>query len=94
MTPSGALPMSLGIPIGLFENPFTVFQGDYWKIQLLFMQNLVWKAETGWAWTGESTTTKVVWTEIWGDGEYAAVKDGAAVVFISSINSSSFYCSW
>ena len=44
------------------------------------MQNLEWKAETGWTWTGGSTTSKYTWTEIWGDGEGAAIKDDAAEV--------------
>ena len=44
------------------------------------MKNFVWKVETGWTWKGGSSTTKDTWTEIWGDGEGAAIKDDAAVV--------------
>ena len=44
------------------------------------MENRVGAAETGWTWTGGSSTTKDIWTEIWGDGLEAAVKDGAAIV--------------
>ena len=28
-----------------------------------------WAKESGWLWSGGSTTTKDVWTEIWGDGK-------------------------
>ena len=28
----------------------------------------VWAKESGWTWSGGTTTTKDVWTEIWGDG--------------------------
>ena len=37
------------------------------------MQNRAWAIESGWSWTGGSTTTKDTWTEIWGDGADAAV---------------------
>ena len=77
MTSSGALLTSLGIPIGLLRNPFTVFQVGYWKIQLVFIENYSWAIESRWTWTGGSTTTKDTWTEIWGD---AAVENiGAAI---------------
>ena len=81
MTPSGAFLTSFWIPIGLFRNLFKVFRLDYWKTQLFFIQNLALKAESGWTWTGGSTTSKVTWTEIWGDGENAAIKDDTAIVF-------------
>ena len=59
---------------------FYSFQVGYWKIQLVLTENRVGAAETGWTWTGGSSTTKDIWTEIWGDGLEAAVKDGAAIV--------------
>ena len=44
------------------------------------MENLAGAIETGWTWTGGSTSSKDTWSEIWGDGAAAAFKDGAAVV--------------
>ena len=44
------------------------------------MENCVGAAETGWVWTGGTSTSKDTCTEIWGDGAGAAVKDGAAIV--------------
>ena len=38
------------------------------------------KTEIGWTWTRGSTTTKDTLTEIWGDEEHAAFKDGADAV--------------
>ena len=81
MTSSGVLLTSLKIPIGLFGNRFTVFQLDYWKVQLLFMQNLAWAIKSGWSWSGGSTTSADSWIDICGNREGAAVKDDAAVVF-------------
>ena len=49
------------------------------------MQNLAWAIESEFSWTGLSTTTKDTWTEIWGDGAGAAVKDDTAIVFIFSL---------
>ena len=46
------------------------------------MENRAGAIESGWTWTGGSTTSKDTWTEIWGDGADAAVKDSAAIVFI------------
>ena len=46
------------------------------------MKNRAWAIETGWTWTGGSSTSKDTWTEVWGDGEGVAVKDGAAIVNI------------
>ena len=80
MTSSGALLTSPGIPIGLPGNPFTLFRVGYWKIQLVLMENRAWAIESGWTWSGGTTTTKDTWTEIWGDGADSAVKDGAAIV--------------
>ena len=68
MTSSGALLSSPGIPVGLLGNPFTVFQVGYWKIQLVLTENRVWAIESGWTWSGGTTTSKDTWTEIWGDG--------------------------
>ena len=48
------------------------------------MENRVGAAETGWVWTGGTTSSKDTWTEIWGDGIDAAVKDGAAIVTYKS----------
>ena len=64
-------------PIG---KSFYSFQVGYWKIQLVFMENRSWAIETGWTWSGGNSSTKNIWTEIWGDGADAAVKDGAAIV--------------
>ena len=60
---TGALLTSSGIPIGLPENPFTVFQVGYWKIQLLLMENLAGVIETGWACSEGTTITKryLIW---------------------------------
>ena len=41
-------------------------------------------------WTEGSTTTKDVWTEIWGDGEDTTVKDGAAIVLYHKIKTQSY----
>ena len=44
------------------------------------MEHCSWAIESGWTWTGASTTTKDTWTEIWGDGADAAVENiGAAI---------------
>ena len=45
------------------------------------MDNRAGAIETGWTWTGGSTCSKDTWSEIWGDGTGAAVKDDAAVVY-------------
>ena len=58
----------------------------YWKIQLVLTENRAGVIETGWTWTGGSSTTKDIWTEIWGDGIEAAVKDGGAIVYYFLIN--------
>ena len=71
---------SPGIPIDPPGNPFTVFQVGYWKIQLVLTENRDWAIETGWTWSGGNSSTKDTWTEIWGDGADAAVKDDAAIV--------------
>ena len=47
------------------------------------MENCSWAIESGWTWTGGSTTSKDTWTEIWGDGADAAVKDSAAIVLLN-----------
>ena len=47
------------------------------------MENCAGAIETGWTWTGGSTSSKDTWSEIWGDGADATVKDGAAVVKLS-----------
>ena len=44
------------------------------------MWNVAWKVETGWNWTGGTTSSKDTRTEIWGDEAGAAVKKDAAVV--------------
>ena len=73
MTSFEVLLKSIGTLIGQFGNTFTVFQVDYFNIQLLFMQNFGWKAETWWIWSrGTWTTSKDTWTEMCGDGEGAA----------------------
>ena len=43
------------------------------------MKNRAWAIETGWTWTGGSSTSKDTWTEIWEGGEGVAVKDAAVV---------------
>ena len=45
------------------------------------MENCAGMAETGWVWTGGSTSSKDTCSEIWGDVIDAAVKDGAAIVY-------------
>ena len=45
------------------------------------MDNRAGAIETGWTWTGGSTCSKDTWSEIWGDGTGAAVKDDDAVVY-------------
>ena len=44
------------------------------------MENRVGAGETGWTWTGGSSTSNDTCAEICGDGVDAAVKDGAAIV--------------
>ena len=44
------------------------------------MENCVGEAETGWIWTGGSTSSKDTCSEICGNGIDAAVKDGTAIV--------------
>ena len=80
MTSSGVLLTSSGIPIALLGNPFTVFQLGYWQIQLVFTENRAWAIESGWTWSGRTTTSKDTWTEIWGDWAEATVKDDPAIV--------------
>ena len=46
------------------------------------MENRAGVIETGWTWTGGSTSSKDTWSEIWGDGAGAAVKNGAAIVIV------------
>ena len=71
--------MLFEIQIGQCENSLTVFQVDYLKIHCsLFIickksRNLIILSRG-------TTTTKDTWTEIWGDGESAAVKDDATIV--------------
>ena len=83
MTSSGELLISPGISNGLLENPFTVFQVGYWKIQLVLTESRAWAIEFGWTWSGGTTSSKDTWTEIWGDGIDAAVKDDAAIVVLT-----------
>ena len=86
MTSSGTLLTLPGIPIGPHGNPFAVFQVGYWKIQLVLTESRAWAIESGWNWSGGTTTSKDTWTEIWGDGaDAAAENDGAAI--IKTINS-------
>ena len=40
----------------------------------------IWTIESGWSWSGCSTTSADSWIDICGDGEGAAVKDDAAKV--------------
>ena len=80
MTSSGTLLTSPGIPIGPPGNPFTVFQVGYWKFQRVSRENHSFVVKTGFKWEGGSPTKRDTWTEIWGDGIDAAVKDGAAIV--------------
>ena len=40
----------------------------------------IWAIESGWSWSGGSTTSVDTWINIRGDGEGAAVKDDAAIV--------------
>ena len=40
----------------------------------------IWTIESGWSWSGCSTTLADSWIDICGDGEGAAVKDDAAIV--------------
>ena len=47
------------------------------------MENRAGAIETGWTWAGGSTSSKDTWSEIWGDGAGAAVKDDAAVTIHS-----------
>ena len=47
------------------------------------MENRSCVVETGFKWEGGSPTKKDTWTEIWGDGIDAAVKDGAAIVLFA-----------
>ena len=48
------------------------------------MKNRAWAIESGWSCSWGNSSTKDTWTEIWGDGEGAAVKDGAAIVILSN----------
>ena len=45
------------------------------------MENCTWAIETSCTWSGGNSSTKDTWTEIWGDGADAAVKDGATIIF-------------
>ena len=81
MTSPGALLTSSGIPVGPPGNPFTVFPVGYRKIQLVLTENRSGAIETGWSCSGGNSSTKDTWSEIWGDGIDAAVKDGAAIVY-------------
>ena len=44
------------------------------------MENRAGAVETGWTWTGGSSSSKDTCAEICGDGGDADVKDGAAIV--------------
>ena len=39
------------------------------------MENRAGAIETGWTWTGGSTSSKDRWSEIWGDGAGAAAEN-------------------
>ena len=54
------------------------------------MENHSFVVETGFKWEGGSPTKRDTWTEIWGDGIDAAVKDGAAIVSLTSVRSNLF----
>ena len=41
----------------------------------------IWTIESGWSWSGCSTTSADSWIDSCGDGENAAVKDDAAIVY-------------
>ena len=45
----------------------------------------IWTIESGWSWSGCSTTSADSWIDICGDGEGAAVKDDATIVFKLSL---------
>ena len=49
------------------------------------MENHAWRAEAGWTCSGGTPTSSDTCTEIWGDEADAAVKDGAAIVFIYNL---------
>ena len=57
------------------------------------MENRAGAIESWWTWTGGSTTSKDTWTEIWGDGADAAVKDDAAIVTLILFCSISLFAS-
>ena len=50
------------------------------------MHNLAWAFETGWSWSGGSTTSADFWINICVDGEDTAVKDDDAVVTVNWFN--------
>ena len=44
------------------------------------MENCSWAIESGWTWTGGSTTTKDTWAEIWGDEADASAENDGAII--------------
>ena len=47
----------------------------------IYQEFWIWTIESGWSWSGSSTTSADSWIDICGDGEGAAVKDDAAIVW-------------
>ena len=43
-----------------YWDDFNIYDNDGWSS--------TWNVETGWKWSGGSTTSADIWVEIWGDG--------------------------